>query len=322
VPTGDAALSLQERVRRLVADAGFHAEALTIATGERGVSDAARLPEYLELLAAHHLTQDDALVAVGNQAFLATWNHVAALWGQGMWYAGVATSLPALITACATPAGLTCGEVPHMVRAHTRMSLNYTAPSICAGFAAGEEQDLARALMVATAACESNESLKSLVSASEALAAGDVTTTASCALEAARSRGRVVSSTSAAVRNSLAYGTTLAAALAPEVPASEGRLLAEGMRFAARLAVGMEIGQMDFVYLQDGLLGRLGLHEVPFDVDPKVLVDRMKALVFARKNKFMFCVPFAPGRIRPQAVEDALLLEFVTAFCDARRALC
>jgi hypothetical protein len=206
-----------------------------------------------------------------------------------------------------------------MVGARNKLSLCYATP----GTVGDDEADvlLGRALMVQSAVCESKEAFKTLVSRSEAIASGDVVAAATQALDSARGRGRVASSTSPAVRASLAYGETMARVLGEEGGLPEAFALSEGMRFAARLAVGLEQGDVDFVYTQDGLLDRLGLVETGFDIPAETMVKRMKEETFARMNRFMPYVPYAPGRVRATACDDETFAEFVGAFCQARKRL-
>ena len=94
-----------------------------------------------------------------------------------------------------------------------------------------------------------------------------------------KSRGKVISSTSIAVRQSLTFGTTFLRGMrdliAPEVP--DGLIIAEGVRFQSRIACGLEFLKVDDVLTSDELLDLLALDPITCDVDPQAMVDALKA---------------------------------------------
>ena len=175
---------------------------------------------------------------------------------------------------------------------------------------------------MAAAVCESRDAFNTLVMRSEAMAAGDAAAMAGQALEAARGVGRVNASTSVAVRRSLSYGETFARALGRFLPGvGWGLRLGEGLRFAARLAVGAVEGDVDLVFAQDALLDRLSVPEVPCALDPAALGRAFREEELARTNRAMVALPHAVGRVRMAAVDDAVLAEHLDAWCAARSIL-
>ena len=130
-------------------------------------------------------------------------------------------------------------------------------------------------------------------------------------------------SSAVAVRQGLGYGSELAAVMARLVPgAAPSALLAEGMRFASRLAISLEESlDIDMVFAQDALLDRLGLHEVPCDLDPFQVAEGLREDRFSHSNRFLLTVPLGVGKVRLSSVPDDVLIDHLTAFCSARRAL-
>ena len=98
----------------------------------------------------------------------------------------------------------------------------------------------------------------------------------------------------------------------------ESALLADAMRFAARLSVAGENLSIDDMFTQDELLERLGLGTVKAAVDADELVAAIQKERFARTNRFMLALPRALGRVRLTAVETETLTEHVRAWCASR----
>ena len=89
------------------------------------------------------------------------------------------------------------------------------------------------------------------------------------------------------------------------------------MRFSARLACSLELLDVDDVLMQDELLDTFDLGEFSGNVDPKALADAMKRDRFARSNRFHLCLPHGIGRLRMTVVEDDVLMDNISAWCDA-----
>ena len=95
-------------------------------------------------------------------------------------------------------------------------------------------------------------------------------------------------------------------------------MLADALRFCARLAVASGELSIDDMFTQDELLERLELGSVDCLVDADALYDALRAERFLRTNRFMVEVPRALGRVRLTNVEEATLREHVGAWCAAR----
>ncbi len=99
-------------------------------------------------------------------------------------------------------------------------------------------------------------------------------------------------------RECLNYGHTFGHAL--EVVAgygviSHGRAVAEGMRFAARLAVEVIGTSSDFVFAQDTLLDMMGLTALPQVYSPDDLLKHMMSDKKVRNGAIRFILPIGPG---------------------------
>lgn len=314
------------RVRRLVTDSGFFVSQVEVPAG-REAAALSQVDALCAQLMELHVTGGDAIVAVGGAEALSLCSYTASVWCGGTTLACVPTTMDALVRCPARPLALDVPGGARMVSGRPRMALCYTTPEVASAGAYGDAELLARAYEVAGAVCESKEAFNGLVMRSEAMAQGDLEALGRQALDTARGLGRVASSTSVAVRQSLAYGQVFAEGLGAlcghRVPV--WALLGEGVRFAARLAVGAVEGDVDFVFAQDALLDRLGVHGVPLGnlpadaLDPAVLRESMKTCALRRSNRYLFALPYAVGRVRMTAVDDAVLDEHTNAWCEAKR---
>jgi hypothetical protein len=114
-------------------------------------------------------------------------------------------------------------------------------------------------------------------------AAGEKSVLLEEAVDILKARGRLASSTAIAVRQSLSFGQTFERALSHLVAGAEPSvLLAEALRFAARVSAGMEQLPVDDVLACDELLETLGLGELTADVEPAAMIDALKAERFLR----------------------------------------
>ncbi len=311
---------LVESLFRLVTDAGFLVKRLGDLPGD--ACDVSQLPGLWTELGEAGVTSSDAVVAIGGRRALSLASFAASSWCGGTPLAVVPLALDALVLCPALPLALTCAGHKAMVSARCRMALCYGEPGLMDIAALTPDNLAGRAALVAAAVCESRDAFNALVMRSEAIAQGDVEQIGRQALDAARGVGRVHASTSVAVRRSLSYGETFARALGRFVPeACWGLRLGEGMRFAARLAVGAVDGDVDFVFAQDALLDRLSVGEVACSVDPEDLGRAFREEELARTNRAMVAMPHAVGRVRMAAVEDEVLAEHLAAWCAARSVL-
>ncbi len=316
---------LVTKVRREATDSGFTVSEASVPSGARAatVAEAQRL---FEALAENAITGGDAIVAVGGADALSLCAFAASTWCGGATLAALPTSMDALVRCPARPLALGVGTVAHMVSGRPRMSLCYATPITVGAGLVDDASLLARAYEVSGAVCESKEGFNGLVMRSEAIATGDIEAIGRQALDSARGIGRVCSSTSVAVRQSLAYGETFAEglqSLAPNLP--QWALLGEGMRFSARLAVGIVNGDVDFVFTQDALLDRLGLPAVdgadlPREaLDPEALEAAIRAAAFRRSNRYLFAVPYAVGRVRLTAAPEDVLMDNLAGWCASKQ---
>ncbi len=264
---------------------------------------------------------DDLGVVVGGHDVASLAIHATTGWCGGMPLAVVPTDALCMTSALVEAAALDAGELPHAVETsgHARIGICDLDQMDLTG---GEQARLARALLVQTAVADNQNGFVKLAERAHDIADGKPDAIAEQIVDCSRARGRILSASSVAVRQGLSYGTTFADTLVRLVPDTTYALaLGEGMRFAARMAVALGNGDIDFVFEQDGLLQRLDLPEVPCDLDAAAFVEAMRAERFRYSMRFMLALPQAIGRIRLTSVSDDVLREHLSAWCASRKRL-
>ena len=309
--------ALVEELSRGLSAQGFSLSVARVATCERTL---AGVGAFCDVLAEARLTADDLAVVCGGTDTLSVASFACARWCGGVSLAEVPLNLPAAIVAGVTPLALDLGGQPQVIEQDAAVRFSLMDVALYGFDPAREDALVSFALMAASAMCDSDKAFGRLWDQADALVAGDLATLVAQLADTVKSRGKVISSTALSTRQSIAYGQCFATALASltgtSVPAST--LLADGLRFSARLSAAQEILSIDDMLTQDELLERLGLGTCAVPVDADALVDALKAERFRRTHRFMLPIPRALGRVRPVSVEDDLLREHVAAWCAAR----
>lgn len=329
--SADVPADVVEEVRRSLIDTGFEFHQLELAGGRasRNLDEATRA---FEALASHSITADDAIVAVGDAGLISTLVFVASTWCAGTVLAAVPTTLDGMVDVTVTPRALDVSAASEMLLAKGVVRLAVCDPANLPDAPDDPGTLMGRAVLVAGAVTAGETTFSELAVRADGIVALDAETLVDEVLDITKSRCRVASSTALAVRQGLllgmgfarAIGRCLDAAGSQDTP-GEGRLLAEGLRIAARLAVAHQEKDaealLDLVFAQDALLERFGLAEVPCDLDADDVLAALRAEELSRSNRFMLALPLDFGRVRLTNVPDDLLYQHLKAWCKARRKL-
>ncbi|WP_154054054.1 hypothetical protein [Olsenella uli] len=329
--SADVPADVVEEVRRSLIDTGFEFHQLELAGGRasRNLDEATRV---FEALASHSITADDAIVAVGDAGLISTLVFVASTWCAGTVLAAVPTTLDGMVDVTVTPRALDVSAASEMLLAKGVVRLAVCDPANLPDAPDDPGTLMGRAVLVAGAVTAGETTFSELAVRADGIVAQDADTLVDEVLDITKSRCRVASSTALAVRQGLllgmgfarAIGRCLDAAGSQDTP-GEGRLLAEGLRIAARLAVAHQEKDaealLDLVFAQDALLERFGLAEVPCDLDADDVLAALRAEELSRSNRFMLALPLDFGRVRLTNVPDDLLYQHLKAWCKARRKL-
>lgn len=315
----EAPADVVETIRRDLSDVGFLVHMVDLPSGPDASSTAA-LESLYEGIAETGATGDDVAVAVGGVRALSTASFACHTWCGGMTLAQVPLDPTTALLAGVTPLALDLPGADQMITQDGTARYVYCDLDVIDATRTDEAALFARALFVASAMADSDKTFGRLFDRANDIAALDRAAICEQMVDCMKSRGKIISSTSVAVRQSIGYGTTFMRALRPlvgeDVPSST--LLAEAMRFSARLSVAQGGFSIDDMLSQDELLDRLGLGFVECEVDPEAMAAALKAERFRRSNKFMLELPRALGRVRLAAVEDDQLAEHTAAWCSSR----
>jgi 3-dehydroquinate synthase len=107
-----------------------------------------------------------------------------------------------------------------------------------------------------------------------------------------------------AIERALGYGTV-----------SHGMAVADGMRFAARLAVELDAAPKEWADRQERLLDSLGLLEHGLPCSADALLDAMRSDKKVRGGAVRFVLSTGPGEWVVTPVDPALLARSVARWC-------
>ena len=309
-----------ETVRRSLADAGFVFEELVFDGAD--VADMPHASRLFDALDAAGITADDLIVALGGAPVCSL-----ASWAGEMWCGRtesllIPTTLDAMVTVAttmepiATASGaplVSLAPQPAVVCCDLDMVKRASQDELKPGYV-----KLVRAILASslTRWNQFGESLGDLLACDELSLIN--------ALQWSQSSARdVLTATNPSARQALTFGDPCAHALrrclGDDIPAY--RLLAEGMRFEARLAHDLSDFDVDDVFELDDRLDDLGIDELAFDLDAPTFIEALHAEHFRRTNRFMFALPACPGAIRLSVVEDDVLERHAEAYLASRREL-
>ena len=314
----DVSDDVVELLHRQLTDAGFTVTPVIVAAGIC-VRDSKTVMEMLDKLADAQVTADDLMVAAGDVDVLSMASYLCAQWCGGMPLAVVPTSMTALIEAPITPRGINVGGRERILTLRPAAKHAFFDTNIALGDTSSEDAIMARVLMVATAMCDSETSFSRLWDRTEGICAGDGTILCEQLQDTLKSRGKIVSSTALALRQSITYGESFAVALTrlvPDVAPSTAR--AEALRFQARLAAGEGMFEVDDVLAQDELLDQLGAGYVQASIEPADLIAAVREVRLERSNRFLMGLPRKLGRVRLASITDELIAEHAAAWCASR----
>ena len=172
-----------------------------------------------------------------------------------------------------------------------------------------------------SATLDGEESFTGLEADAPALRVRDGEAIGRAVLMSVKLKARIVSGDEreAADRECLNYGHTLGHALERELGygrVSHGAAVADGIRFAARLAAEVAGAAPGWATRQEALLDALGLARIEGTCDPAALLAAMKSDKKARAGVVRFVLTTAPGSWTVVPVEDVVVAAALTRWCQ------
>ena len=302
--------------------AGFDVFPLSVAPGEQSKSWQVA-GELLEAFANLRLGRHDMVVALGGGVIGDLAGFAAATYLRGIDFVQVPTTLLAQVdssiggkTGVDLPAGknlVGAFKQPRLVIADTETLLSLSDSEWASGSA-----EVAKSAVI-----DGEAFLGWLEAYAEELRRREMIVTADTVARCVEFKSRVVRSDEkeGGVRECLNYGHTLGHAIekvAGYGVVTHGVAVAEGMRFAARLAVEAGQGSVEFVRRQDLLLDSVGLPSMETSYGPDALLEAMHSDKKARAGHVRFVLCDAPGQWRCEPVADEMIRQHLAAWAESK----
>ena len=310
-------------VKAVLAEAGLRASDIAVPAGEDSKSIAVAA-EVWEAMADLSLGRDCVVVALGGGVVGDLAGFAASTYMRGVPVVQVPTTLLAMVDSSVG------GKTGVNLAAGKNLVGTFKQPRyVCADTATlatldDREWACGCAEIAKSAVIDSDEFFFWLVDAAPALAAREADVVEEAIARSVVFKADVVAADkteSKGVRECLNYGHTLGHAvemLAGYGTFSHGAAVAEGMRFAARMAVALVDAPIDLVQAQDALLDQLGLPSLDWAADPAAMLAAMKRDKKARHGQVRFVLPRDVGAWELVDVEDAVILEHLQAWARSK----
>jgi len=331
LPVGRAALVTDEVVAKLHAltvgasliEAGFDAVDLQVPAGEASKSWA-RAGELLETLARLRLERTDPLIAVGGGVIGDLVGFAAAVYLRGVPFVQVPTTLLAMVdSSVGGKTGLDLAAGKNLAGAFKQPALVIADVDVLATLPITEWRS-GLAEVAKTAVLDGEELLAWLEARASSLAQGPTADVEELVARCVAFKAGVVSrdERESEERECLNYGHTLGHAIekvAGYGTIAHGLAVAEGMRFAARIAVDVAGADVAFVRRQDRLLDGLGLGVLEVDLAPEALLEAMHSDKKARSGVVRMVLADAPGSWRCVPVDDGVMRAHLQQWAATKR---
>lgn len=303
--------------------AGFKVSKIVVPAGEE-TKNLEVAGELWEAMASLSLERDCVVVALGGGVVGDLSGFVASTYMRGVKLVQVPTTLLSMVDSSVggkTGVNLQAGKnlvgtfmQPQYVCADTSVLATLNAREWACGCA-----EIAKSSVI-----DSDDFFFWMVEHAEALASRDEEVVAEAIARSVVFKANVVAqdkTESHGVRECLNYGHTLGHAV--EATAgfgvySHGAAVAEGMRFAARLAADLLGTSQDFVESQDALLDALNLPVLDWKADPQEVLSAMKRDKKARHGQVRFLLPRDVANWELVEVDDETILQHVEAWMECK----
>ncbi len=324
ITDGNVAPLYLEQVRQACRQAGIKTTQITVAAGEESKSIEA-LEGIWRAMAQSGMGRDTVVVALGGGVVGDLAGFVAATFMRGISLVQLPTTLLAMVdssvggkTAVNLPEGknlVGAFKQPDLVCADTETLATLDDREWACGCA-----EIAKSALI-----DSDEFFFWLTDSAQALAERDEAVVQEAIMRCVVFKADVVAADeteSAGVRECLNYGHTLGHAvekLAGFGTYSHGAAVAEGMRFALRLAVALVDAPLDLVEAQDSLLDQLGLPSLDFSASADEMLEAMHTDKKTRGGVLRFVLPSDVGRWTVREVDDDTVREHLQAWERSKR---
>ncbi len=315
----------RDQVRASLAEAGLRASDIVIPAGEESKSVEV-LGEVWEAMAQLGLGRDCVVVALGGGVVGDLAGFAGATYMRGVSVVQAPTSLLAMVDSSVggkTAVNLEAGK--NLVGAF-RQPAHVCADVDALSTLPDREWRCGLAEVAKSSVIDSDDFFFWMADHAGDLAAHDIDAVAEAITRCVVFKAGVVAADkteSKGVRECLNYGHTLGHAiekLAGYGTFTHGEGVAEGMRFAARMAVDLAGASPEFAEAQGDLLDALGLPALSWSAEPEALLDAMKRDKKARGGRVRFVLPRDVGEWELVEVDDATILSHLREWAEGKRS--
>lgn len=308
-------------VSRSLIDAGFGVSDLSL-PADVNVATIDYAVQLFDALDSCDITRDDVIVGLGGMGVCSLVSFCARSWCGETPYALVPTSLDAMAVCATSARPLDTRASSQMVSVEPRASLvacDLDLVPLCPH----DELMNGYVMLCASAFIDSRRQWDRFENLVAGVLDNDEVPMVDALCMAQTARCGVINAANPSARNALEFGATTARALRLCLGDSvaDYQLLAEGMRFEARLAVDAFGFDIDDVFALDDRLDDLGVEELPFELGFDEFLAALKESRFKRSNRFMFSLPRHVGTVRYATVEDDVLERHARAYLASRAEL-
>jgi 3-dehydroquinate synthase len=304
-------------------EAGYEVHPLSVKPGEESKNWAVA-GEVLDALAGLRLDRGDLVIALGGGVVGDLAGFAAATYLRGIDYVQIPTTLLAQVDSSVggkTGVDLRAGK---NLAGAFKQPILVIADTATLGLLPEQEWVSGLAEIAKSAVIGGEEFMSWLEANAEPLSARDEEAIVEAVSRSIRFKSRVVSADEreAGPRECLNYGHTFGHALekvAGYGSYPHGIAVAEGMRFASRLAVEAGSASRELVQRQDSLLDRLGLSAIPERYEPAELLAAMYSDKKAKQGAVRFVLPAEPGVWECVAVGESVIGEHLEAWSASKR---
>lgn len=310
------------KVSAYLASAGFEVHALSVAPGEASKSWEVA-GQLLEAMSRDGIERGDVVVALGGGVVGDLAGFAAATYLRGIEFVQIPTTLLGQVdSSIGGKTGVDLSAGKNLAGAFKQPLLVLSDTAVLSTLPQ-EEWQSGLAEVAKSAVISGDEFLEWLERNAEAIVARDPKVSAEMVLRCATFKSGVIMADEreADVRECLNFGHTLGHAIenvAGYGAYSHGLAVAEGMRFASRLAVEGAHASREFVARQDALLDSLELPAIEQRYEPDEIARALHSDKKVRGGVTRWVLADGPGMWRCQAVEDSMIMEHLEAWAASK----
>lgn len=305
-----------------LARAGFEVTDMTIPAGEES-KEWGLAGELVEALSAAGLGREDAVVALGGGVVGDLAGFAAGIYLRGIGFVQVPTTLLAMVdSSVGGKTGIDLSAGKNLVGAFKQPLLVVADTTLLASLPANEWAS-GLAEVAKSAVLDGEEFTGWLEDNVDGIADRSSEVSSGMVARCVRFKAGVVArdEKEEGPRECLNYGHTLGHALEKVLgygTITHGAAVAEGMRFAARVAMDLADASSAFVKRQDRLLDALGLPELDVTLSVDEILDAMHADKKARGGVVRMVLAPQPGEWRCEAVPDTVVRAHLEAWASTK----